>query len=107
MKKMRRMRRMNNLAEFKRYLARPDANIRMMSIEHLRNGEWVSGPVKYPDWRSVDKLQTNAVKFEGGSWLYFGKASEWAFDNASGIAVNLSGHTRLTYKWANVIDVLV
>lgn len=29
--------------------------------------------------RAVEKQQTNAVKFEGGSWLEFGKAGEYTF----------------------------
>jgi hypothetical protein len=27
--------------------------------------------------RKIAKLQTNAIMFEGGSWLHFGKASDW------------------------------
>ena len=98
---------MHNLSELKKYLALPGASMRMVSYEWLKGNEWVSSPVKYPDYRGVAKLQTNAVAFESPegakpSWLYFGKASEWAFDHNSGLAVNLSGQCRITYKWANL-----
>lgn len=98
---------MKTLADLKRYLALPNAAMRMVSIEWLRDGEWQVTPVRNPDFRGVAVLQSNAVAFEdatksGKSWLYFGKASEWAFDEASQIAVNVSGGTRITYKWANL-----
>jgi hypothetical protein len=98
---------MKNLTEFKKYLATPEASLRMISLEWLKNGEWVNTEVRNPNFRAVKVLQTNAVAFadettkSGKSWLWFGKASEWAFDEASQIAVNLSGGTRITYKWAN------
>ena len=101
---------MHNLSEFKKYLANPAASVRMVSLEYLKNGGWESVAVHDPNFRDVAKLQTNAVSFKsstGGndSWLSFGRASEWAFDHSAGIAVNVSGGTRITYKWANFIIV--
>jgi len=97
---------MKNLTEFKKYLAHPDASLRMVALEWFRDNEWVSVPVKNPNYRGVAKLQTNAVALadEDGkkSWLYFGNASEWLFDNSTNLAVNLSGGCRITYKWANI-----
>jgi hypothetical protein len=38
-------------------------------------------PHKYLNMpRKVAKAQTNSIKFEGGSWLYYEKASNWKFD---------------------------
>lgn len=101
---------MKNLSELKKYLALPNAALRMVSLEWLKGGEWISTEVKpaMQQFRFVGKLQTNAVALQtentksGLSWLYFGKASEWAFDTSTNTAVNLSGGTRITYKWANV-----
>lgn len=99
---------MKTLADLKRYLALPEASLRMVSLEWLRDGEWVSTHVRNPNFRGVAVLQTNAVALaddtvkSGKSWLYFGKASEWAFDEGSNLIVNLSGSTRITYKWANL-----
>ena len=101
---------MKNLSELKKYLALPNAALRMVSLEWLKNSEWVSTELKpeLKQFRFVGKLQTNAVALKtegtksGLSWLWFGKASEWAFDRSTNTAVNLSGGTRITYKWANV-----
>lgn len=101
---------MNNLTELKKYLALPNAALRMVSLEWLKGNEWVSVKLKpeLEEFRLVAKLQTNAVALitdntpAGISWLDFGKASEWAFDKTTNTAVNLSGGTRITYKWANV-----
>lgn len=99
---------MKTLSDFKRYLATPKAALRMISLDYYQNNEWVSRPVRNPEWREIGKLQTNAFTLvtpsskSGASWLYFGKASEWSFDSGSNLIVNLSGGTRLTYVWANV-----
>jgi hypothetical protein len=101
---------MKNLAELKRYLAQPNAALRMESLEWFHNGEWVSEVVKNPNFRGVAKLQTNCFALEtdtesGTSWLWFGKASEWAFDTTTNRMVYLSSGTRITYRWATLIDV--
>ena len=84
----------------------PDASLRLMSLEWLHNGEWKPITVHDPNFRSVAKLQTNAFSLESSlgkqpSWIYFGKANEWAFDHSAGTIVNLSGGKRLTYRYAN------
>lgn len=101
---------MKNLSDLKKYLALPNAALRMVSLEWLRGNEWVSVELKpeLKQFRFVGKLQTNRVALEtdntesGLSWLDFGRANEWAFDTSTNTAVNLSGGTRMTYKWANV-----
>jgi len=96
---------MKNLTEFKKYLALPDAAIRLVKYETMRDGEFVSVPPKNPNYRGVMKLQTNSVKLEGGSWLTFGKASEWQFDHDASRAVNTTQWSRMTYTWANLMQV--
>lgn len=96
---------MKTLADFKRYLATPEATLQMVAIEHRNpnTGEWVSKPPHNPNPRKVAKVQTNSIALldpmtkSGKSWLDFGKASEWQFDSASNTAVNETKYTRLTY----------
>ena len=83
---------MNTLADFKRYLAKPEAQVKM--IELSWDGEL--RPIKNPDWRGVRKLQTNAVQFENGSWIHFSKASEWSFE--PGKVINESHGIRIVYE---------
>ena len=99
---------MNTLADFKRYLALPNAAIRIVSYEwwNYNTNGWVSKPPHNPNYRGVAKLQTNAVALEDEngkkSWLTFPKASEVAFDKANSlITITSQGH-RLVYKWANL-----
>ena len=72
---------MKSLAEFKRYLAKPNSKIRMSELY------WQGVPqdVFFKDWRGVRKLQSTQVQLENGSWLTFGKASEWEFDGSKAI----------------------
>jgi hypothetical protein len=92
---------MKTLADFKRYLATPDAQLNMIELSY--NG--VDKPVKDWGFRRVAKLQTNSVALatptlaSGKSWLDFGKASEWTFNEANKSAVNESNGTRITYLW--------
>lgn len=72
------MKRVLTLADFKRYLTTPGATVRLVSVNGHPAALAVSG------WRTVAKLQTNAVAFNsatvsGKSWLEFGKASDWRF----------------------------
>lgn len=95
---------MRTLAELKRHLATPEATLQMTAYELLRDGEWVSVPVKNPEVRKVAKLQANAVSLytdgsrSGVSWLYFEKASEWSFDGNK--AIQTGSNVRLTYTVA-------
>lgn len=41
------------------------------------------GDKKQGTVRAIDKKQTNAIKFEGGSWLEYPKAHECTFQNGS------------------------
>jgi hypothetical protein len=101
---------MKNLAELKRYLAQPNAALRMESLEWYQDGKWVNLEIKHPNFRGVAKLQTNSFALKtdtesGASWLQFGKASEWAFDTTTNRMVYLSSGTRITYRWATLIEV--
>jgi hypothetical protein len=78
---------MNTLADFKRRLAeRPTVTLINCNQQHKA--------LNVP--RKVAKMQTNAVMFEGGSWLYFDKASNWSF--ADGLATYTDAYIELTYK---------
>ena len=67
--------------------------------DHPDCGGWVPtntrntliGMERYPD-----KVQSNAVRFEGGSWLAFGKSSEWSFNDCR--AVLNDGNVELSYR---------
>jgi hypothetical protein len=101
---------MRSLADLKRYLALPNAAMRMVSHEwyNATQGEWISKSPHNPNYRGVSILQSNAVAFEddttksGKSWLYFPKASEIAFDSATNQITITERSTRLVYQWANV-----
>jgi hypothetical protein len=97
---------MKTLAEFKRKLAVTDITV-SMSREIYENGTWVMHEQR-PELsapRKVAKLQTNAVAFatdlpSGASWLWFGSATEWAFNGNQAIwtSENANGFgVRLTY----------
>lgn len=79
-----------NLAELKRYLATPNACIELIAVEGNPNHKFLN--VK----RKVEKLQSNAVKLEGGSWLNLYKASDFIFyqDNTFGVI-----SANLVYKY--------
>jgi hypothetical protein len=88
---------MKTLADFKRFLAEPDATLTLIKYA-------VNGDVQLHKYqgipRKVSKLQTNSVRLatpEGKtSWLDFGKASEWAFDDE--LAVNANSGVVLIYR---------
>lgn len=46
--------------------------------------------------RKIEISQSNAVKFEGGSWLYYSKAGDYSF-TPEGFKVNETGWPELTY----------
>ena len=99
---------MNTLADFKRYLALPEAALRLVSHEwwNYNTNEWNANTPHNPNFRGVAVLQTNAVALEDEngkrSWLTFPKASEIAFDKANSLITITSQGSRLVYKWANL-----
>ena len=100
---------MKNLTELKHYLTLPKAALRMVSLEWFMSGQWVTIELKpeLKEFRFVAKLQTNAVALATGlddheSWIRFGRASEWAFDNSVSLITNTANGNRLTYQYANV-----
>lgn len=72
-----------SLAAFKRFLSMPGATIQMERHDWADAGVGADAPaggfkpervrLMYEP-RTVAKLQTNAVKFTNGSWLYFDKS---------------------------------
>jgi len=70
---------MNTLTDFKKYLATPNARVRLISVGGRPANPSIAG------WRTVGKLQTNAVAFvsdtaSGLSWMNFPAASKCQFD---------------------------
>lgn len=82
-----------NIAQFKRHLLEGKS---MTLIDYKWNGK--SEPHKYLNIeRKPVKVQTNAVKFEGGSWLQYPKATQTIFkDNTMTID---DGYCTLIYKF--------
>jgi hypothetical protein len=81
----------------------------MVSLEWFMNGQWMKIQIKpeLEEFRFVGKLQSNAVTLITGpdnreSWIRFGKASEWAFDNSINMITNTTKGHRISYKWANL-----
>jgi hypothetical protein len=65
------------LADFKRFLALPGATVQITRHDYVLRDKAKPG---FLDPRTVAKLQTNAVQFSGGSWLYFKSAREYRFN---------------------------
>lgn len=70
---------MKTLTDFKKFLALPGAKVRLVK----RYDNLTINPI-LGEWRTVAKLQTNAVAFvtntkSGKSWLYFPPASKFEF----------------------------
>ena len=50
--------------------------------------------------RKIIKRQSNAIQFEGGSWLYFPKASDVAInDNGFSIVLSIEKAQFMTYEF--------
>jgi hypothetical protein len=62
---------MRTLTDFKRELS---AGKTVTLIHASGKHKWLGVP------RKVEKVQTNGVMFEGGSWLYYSAAKDWAFE---------------------------
>ena len=48
--------------------------------------------------RKIAKLQTNAIMFEGGSWLYYRKASDWVIIDNNTFKVKCFDDKFMYYK---------
>lgn len=82
---------MKNLAELKRRLT---PNVKVLLL-------WSKHPHKYiAKRRSIIKQQTNAIMFEGGSWLYWEKANNYRFfkDFPDKFAILENGQEFLIYE---------
>ena len=86
----------NSLTAFKRYLKTRGATC-LTSYEYhgLPCGHKNLGVIRKPKI-----VQSNAVQFEGGSWLYFDTAKDWSFfsKDEKNFAVNDCGFCKLTYE---------
>ena len=65
-----------SLAGFKRFLAEPGATVQ--KVRHDGMSERAKAPELWAP-RRVEHLQSNAVRFEGGAWLYLEKGSHFRF----------------------------
>ena len=65
-----------SMAAFKRFLAEPGATI--TKVRHDDSPAAARDPKLWGP-RRVEHLQTNAVRLEGGSWLYLEKGSQFRF----------------------------
>ena len=83
-----------NFSQLKKYFANPDAEIELIYFNNP-NHKWLN--IK----RKVEKCQTNAVKFIGGSWLQFEKAGNYRFheDNTFDVIDDYNGKVILIYKY--------
>jgi hypothetical protein len=85
-----------NLSQMKKYFTSTDAEIELIYSKYM--------PHKYLNViRKVEKCQTNAVKFTGGSWLEFGKAENYKFNDNNTFDVleenNGNMEVILTYRY--------
>lgn len=66
--------RINNLAQLKRLEV--GREIKLIEVEGMKNHKALN------QIRKIEVKQTNSIKFEGGSWLYFPKSFEFeSWDN--------------------------
>lgn len=93
---------MNNLSELKKYLALPQAALRVMAVEWLVGNEWVSKVVQNPNFEFAKTITATKATLTDNSQVRFSQARGWAFDRSTQVAVQLSVGHRITYKWANV-----
>lgn len=63
-----------SLAALKRFFAEPGATVQKIAQEGLSSKHTLNPEMWAP--RRIEHLQTNAVRFEGGSWLYLEKGSK-------------------------------
>lgn len=81
----------HTLADLKRFFAQPNAKIKLISAPTMPNHKWLNVE------RGVEKLQTNAVKLEGGSWLDWRNGARDFKFNGKTFDVLEDGEILLTY----------
>ncbi len=64
---------MKTLADFKRL--QEGTSLTLVNAVGMPNHPWLNKP------RIIEKKQTNGIKFEGGSWLYYPSAKEFRIEN--------------------------
>lgn len=65
---------------------------RIFSDSSSRPHKWLNVP------RRIEKVQSNALMFEGGSWLYFPKAKAFRAEPDGFSILNDVGNIMLTYR---------
>jgi len=81
---------LNTLADFKRFLATKGATIQLIRHDFHNPQPGIRGAKFNFNPRTVEKLQTNSVKFSGGSWLNLSPASHFRFDGTDMVTVSLT-----------------
>jgi hypothetical protein len=85
-----------NLSQMKKYFSTNESEIELIYSKRMphKNLNVV---------RKIEKCQTNAVKFTGGSWLEFGKAENYKFNdnNTFDVLEEINGNKEviLTYRY--------
>jgi len=74
---------MSTLAELKRKLT-------LGAVVVMTRNDWFPNGKLIGISRKVIKVQTNAIQFEGGSWLRFTKATDFVDINSTGFSVKLN-----------------
>ena len=64
---------MNTLADFKRLDV--GTVLELVQADGMPEHKYLNVP------RKIEHKQSNAIRFEGGSWLYYPKANEFSFEN--------------------------
>lgn len=85
---------MKTAADVKRRLSVKGVKIVMTKHDWYPNGKLI-GVV-----REVETIQSNGVKFSGGSWLYFKSAKETIVESANSFSVLLDPNgEKMTYEF--------
>lgn len=79
-----------SLAAFKRWLATPGATVQITRHDQLTPDPEKRAKMLAP--RAVEKVQTNAVRFAGGSWLPLDAAKDFRFEGDT-VTVDLPTYT--------------
>lgn len=87
---------MKTLADFKRATATPNVTLTMIDFALIKGDKivWVAPHNPHP--RKVIKVQSERIQLEGGSWLDYGKATQWVIYGDT--ATYQDDYCRMTYK---------
>ena len=87
---------MKTAADVKRRLSVKGVKVKMIRHDWYPTGKLIDVV------REVEKIQSNAVMFQGGSWLYFNSAKETIVESANSFSKLLSPTgARITYEFVD------